>query len=93
MTEGIGEWWDGGKKINQKNCERICIFSLVVMTIATYIAVIDRSFMLNMDDIVGMCVSLVLGGGKNGEVNFSEMDFIDFKQYRYIIFFPIYFGK
>ena len=49
--------------MKQKTCERICIFSLVVMVIATYIVVINTFFRLNMDNIVGICVLLVLGSG------------------------------
>ncbi len=49
--------------MNQKVCERICIFSLVVIVIATYIIVINTFFRLNMDNMVGICVLLVLGAG------------------------------
>ncbi|OUK03650.1 hypothetical protein BZZ03_10225 [Lactococcus petauri] len=49
--------------MNQKICERICIFSLVVMVIATYIIVINTFFRLNMDNVVGICVLLALGAG------------------------------
>lgn len=49
--------------MKQKICEQICIFSLVVMVIATYIIVIYTFFRLNMDDIVGICVLLALGAG------------------------------